>query len=175
MFELFYTFFKIGMFTFGGGLAMIPIIEKEMIENKKWINRDEMLEMITISQITPGPIAINTATFIGRKRLGFKGAVCATIGVVLPSLILLTLISIYLSKSFTNPIIQKGFLGLRSGIVALILSSIFSLSKTTFIKMQDYIIFIISLGSLIFFNFSPIILIVGFGVFSIIFNLKNNN
>lgn len=172
MLELFITFFKIGLFTFGGGIAMIPIIEKEVVYKKKWINKDEMLEMVTISQMTPGPIAVNSATFIGKKCFGTKGAILATVGVTLPSLTILTLISIYLSTSFSNPIIVKGFIGLRAGIVALILNSIFSLGKTTFVKIQDYIIFILSLIGLIFFNFSPIALIIGFGAISIVVNRR---
>ena len=98
MLELFLTFFRIGMFTFGGGYAMIPLIEREIIYNKKWIDKDELLEIISISQMTPGPIAINAATFIGKKRMGILGSIAATLGVISPSLLVIILISIFLAS-----------------------------------------------------------------------------
>lgn len=169
MLELFLTFFKIGMSTFGGGYAMIPLIEREMINEKKWIDKDELLEIITISQMTPGPIAINAATFIGKKKAGILGSVAATFGVVAPSLIIITIISAFFSKSFLNPTMQKIFIGLRAGIAALILSSVIKLSKNTLVDYFSYIIFITSLIGLIFFNISPITLILFFGIGCIIF------
>ncbi|MGL4867058.1 MAG: chromate transporter [Cetobacterium sp.] len=169
MFQIFITFFKIGLFTFGGGYAMIPLIEREMISEKKWIDKDELLEIISISQMTPGPIAINAATFIGKKRLGILGAISATLGVIAPSLIIITLISSFFAQSFLNPTMQKLFIGLRAGIAALILSSVVKLSKNTLNDYFSYVIFTISLLALIFFNTSPILLILIFGVGSIIF------
>ncbi|MGL4946255.1 MAG: chromate transporter [Cetobacterium sp.] len=169
MFQIFITFFKIGLFTFGGGYAMIPLIEREMISEKKWIDKDELLEIISISQMTPGPIAINAATFIGKKRLGILGAVSATLGVIAPSLIIITLISSFFAQSFLNPTMQKLFIGLRAGIAALILSSVIKLSKNTLNDYFSYVIFTISLLTLIFFNISPILLILIFGVGSIVF------
>lgn len=167
MLELFLTFFKIGMFTFGGGYAMIPLIEREMIYEKKWIDKDELLEIISISQMTPGPIAINAATFIGKKRMGVLGAIAATLGVVTPSLLIL--ISAFFAKNFLNPIMQKLFIGLRAGIAALILSSVIKLSENTLIDKLSYSIFFISLLSLILFNISPIFLILFFGIGCILF------
>ncbi|MEG0069769.1 chromate transporter [Cetobacterium sp.] len=169
MFELFFTFFKIGMFTFGGGYAMIPLIEKEIMYNKNWIDKDELLEIISISQMTPGPIAINAATFIGKKKLGFLGSISATLGVITPSLIVITIISAFFSQSFLNPVMQKLFIGLRAGIAALILSSVLKLSKNILKDIFSYSIFLISLIGLIFFNISPIFLILFFGTGSIIF------
>ncbi|MGL4977630.1 MAG: chromate transporter [Cetobacterium sp.] len=169
MLELFLTFFKIGISTFGGGYAMIPLIEREMINEKKWIDKDELLEIITISQMTPGPIAINAATFIGKKKAGILGSVSATLGVVAPSLIIITIISAFFSKSFLNPTMQKIFIGLRAGIAALILSSVIKLSKNTLVDYFSYIIFTTSLIGLIFFNVSPITLILFFGIGCIIF------
>lgn len=169
MFELFFTFFKIGIFTFGGGYAMIPLIEKEIMSNKNWIDKDELLEIISISQMTPGPIAINAATFIGKKKLGFLGSLSATLGVITPSLIVITIISAFFSQSFLNPVMQKLFIGLRAGIAALILSSVLKLSKNILKDFFSYSIFIISLIGLIFFNISPIFLILFFGIGSIVF------
>ncbi|MGL4652878.1 chromate transporter [Cetobacterium sp.] len=169
MLELFLTFFKIGISTFGGGYAMIPLIEREMINEKKWIDKDELLEIITISQMTPGPIAINAATFIGKKKAGILGSMAATLGVVAPSLLVITIISAFFSKSFLNPTMQKIFIGLRAGIAALILSSVIKLSKNTLVDYFSYIIFTTSLIGLIFFNVSPITLILFFGIGCIIF------
>ena len=94
LFELFFTFFKLGLFTFGGGYAMIPQIKEQVIEKKKWLSEEEVLEIIAISESTPGPIAINMATFIGYRQKKVLGSVCSTLGVVLPSLIIIYIISI---------------------------------------------------------------------------------
>lgn len=169
MFDLFLTFFRIGLFTFGGGYAMIPLIEREILENKKWIDRDELLEIISISQMTPGPIAINAATFIGKKQGGFLGSVFATAGVVAPSLLVILAISIIFGSSFNNPYVQKFFTALRAGISALILSSVIKLSKTALINKFSVGIFLFSIVGLLFFNFSPILLILFMGVGTIIF------
>ena len=96
--SLFATFFKIGLFTFGGGYAMIPLIEKEIVDKKKWITGDDILEIFAISESTPGPIAINSATFVGYKTAGFLGALFATLGVVLPSFTIIFILSFFLEK-----------------------------------------------------------------------------
>lgn len=167
--ELFWTFFKIGIFTFGGGYAMIPLIENEIIVNKKWIDKDELLEIISISQMTPGPIAINAATFIGKKIGGITGSILATLGVVMPSLIIITAISMFFVKYFNNPIIMKLFLGLKAGVVALILLTVVKLSKNNFKEINKTIIFLIAIVILILFRkISPIYLILFFGVGNII-------
>lgn len=119
--------------------------------------------------MTPGPIAINAATFIGKKRMGVLGAIAATLGVVTPSLLIIILISAFFAKNFLNPIMQKLFIGLRAGIAALILSSVIKLSENTLIDKLSYSIFFISLLSLILFNISPIFLILFFGIGCILF------
>lgn len=172
--ELFFTFFKIGLFTFGGGYAMIPLIEKEIIENKKWIKEDELLEIISISQMTPGPIAINAATFIGKKYKGFLGAIVATSGVILPSFLIITLIAYFFSNSFLNPYVQKAFTGLRAGIVALIFSSVFKLSKKSITNFFETSIFCGAIFLLVYLNISPIYLILFFGFFSIFISFFKN-
>ncbi len=96
--ELFLTFMKIGAFTFGGGYAMIPLIQKEVCENKKWLNEKEISDIVAISESTPGPIAINAATFVGYQTAGFSGACMATLGVVLPSFLIISLISLVLTQ-----------------------------------------------------------------------------
>ncbi|MBC2855177.1 MAG: chromate transporter [Cetobacterium sp.] len=166
--DLFITFFKIGLFTFGGGYAMIPLIEKKAIEEKKWISEDELLEIISISQITPGPIAINAATFIGRKMGGVTGAIAATLGVVLPSLLIITTIAAFFYKDFNNIYIQKIFIGLRAGITAMIFMSVKKLYKSSVKNLSGILIFLITIISLLFSLISPIALILIFGLGSLI-------
>ncbi len=125
--DLFFTFAKIGLFTFGGGYAMIPLIQKEAGENKHWINDEELLNVIAIAESTPGPIAINSATFIGRKVAGVKGAACATLGVVLPSFLIIVVISYILEAFESLKIVQYAFWGIRAGVLALILKALWSL------------------------------------------------
>ena len=96
--ELFLTFMKIGAFTFGGGYAMIPLIQREVCDNKHWLNEDDILEVVAIAESTPGPVAINAATFVGCRTAGTLGAVCATLGVVLPSFLIISLISMILTQ-----------------------------------------------------------------------------
>ena len=109
--ELFISFFKIGLFTFGGGYAMIPLIQKEIAEQKKWITDDDILEIVAIAESTPGPIAVNAATFVGWRTAGFLGALCATIGVVLPSFVIISLIAFVLGEFQESKQCAMPFLG----------------------------------------------------------------
>lgn len=127
--SLFATFFKIGAFTFGGGYAMIPLIQKEAAENKKWITDDEMLEIVAIAESTPGPIAINSATFIGNKVAGVTGAAAATLGVVLPSYCIITVIYFFLSNFADLLPVKYAFFGIRAGVIALVLKAVIGLVK----------------------------------------------
>lgn len=120
--QLFLEFLKIGLFTFGGGYAMIPLI-KETVFKYGWINEDHFLDMIGLSEVTPGPIAINMATFIGNEQGGFLGAVLATIGVILPAFIIMLVISILLKKFMKNRFVQASLGGVKSVAIALIASS----------------------------------------------------
>jgi len=127
--ELFLTFFKIGAFTFGGGYAMIPLIQRETVENKKWITDDDILEIIAIAESTPGPIAINAATFVGYRTCGFWGAFCATFGVVLPSFVIITIISRVLEAFQGLRAVRYAFFGIRAGVLALILKALWNMYK----------------------------------------------
>lgn len=129
MLTLFITFLKIGGFTFGGGYAMIPLIQKEVVENKKWVTDDDILEIIAIAESTPGPIAINSATFIGHRTCGFFGSFFATLGVVLPSFIIITIIA-YLLQGFADiAAVKYAFFGIRAGVLALLLKSFWGMFK----------------------------------------------
>ncbi len=129
LWQLFVTFFKIGAFTFGGGYAMIPLIQKEAVENRKWITDDDILEIIAIAESTPGPIAINSATFVGYRTCGVLGAACATFGVVLPSFAVILAISYVLREFQQVRAVQYAFNGIRAGVLALLFKALWTMYK----------------------------------------------
>ncbi len=126
---VFITFLRIGAFTFGGGYAMIPLIQRETVEKHKWISDDDILEIIAIAESTPGPIAINSATFVGYKVAGVFGSFCATFGVVLPSYIIISIIALLLNEFQDIKAVQYAFFGIRAGVLALILKSFVTMFK----------------------------------------------
>lgn len=181
LFLLFFTFFKIGLFTFGGGYAMIAQIRETIVENKKWLTEDELLHIITIAEATPGPIAINMATFIGYKRKGFWGSVFCTLGVVLPSFMIIFLISLFVDEFLKFKYVEYAFAGINSAVAFLILKTGISMFKKMEKKVLPIICFTIVFGLIILFEFLSIsfssiyfILIGGIiGIFAYsIFNLK---
>lgn len=123
LFKLFITFFKIGLFTFGGGYAMISQIKEEMIKKKHWLSEDELMQIITIAESTPGPIAINLATYVGYQRHKILGSLCATIGVVLPSLFIIFIISLFLDQFMKNQYIKNAFIGINACVAFLIMKT----------------------------------------------------
>ena len=127
--DLFLVFFKIGAFTFGGGLAMIPIIQREVVENHHWAEDQDILDIVAIAESTPGPISINTATFIGYRVGGFWGAAAATFGTVLPSFVIISIISMVLSAFEENLYVRFAFNGIRAGVLALILKALWNMYK----------------------------------------------
>lgn len=167
--ELFITFLKIGSFSFGGGYTLAPLIEREFIVKRPWMTRRDLLEIISISQMTPGVIAINTATFVGKKAGGIKGAIIASIGVSLPSLFIISFIIHFLSDSFGDPVVTKALTGIRAGAIAMIFYSVIGLLKTGADSLFSRVIFIFSLILLIYTPVSPILLISGGGVLGIVF------
>lgn len=182
LFSLFLTFFKIGLFTFGGGYAMIAQIRESIVENKKWLTEDELLHVITISEATPGPIAINMATFIGYKRKGVLGSALATLGVVLPSFIIIFTISLFVEKFLKIEYVAYAFAGINSAVAFLILKTGITMFKKMEKKLLPIICFCIVFGLIIAFEFLSIsfssiyfILIGGaIGVFAYsIFNIYN--
>lgn len=127
--QLFATFFKIGAFTFGGGYAMIPLIQKEMVERKKWITEKEIMDVVAIAETTPGPIAVNAATFVGYKVAGVTGAGIATFGLVLPPFVIIFLIATILRPFMDYPIVEHAFWGVRIAVLALITKTFFMMTK----------------------------------------------
>ena len=158
--DLFFTFCRIGGLTFGGGYAMLPIIQKEIVEEKKWATEEEVLDYYAVGQCTPGIIAVNTATFIGYKVHGIIGAIVATLGVVFPSLIIITIIAALLKKFANYSIVQHAFSGIRVVVIALIVSAILKLAKTSIKNSTTLIIAIIAFILVAFVNLSPIYIVI---------------
>lgn len=131
LFELFLTFFKIGLFTFGGGYAMISIIDDTCVERKKWITEEEMKNLVVIAESTPGPVAINCATFVGYKKRGITGALFATFGMVLPSFIIIYVISLFLNDFLEIKIVADAFNGIKAAVGVLILGVGIKMVKNT--------------------------------------------
>ncbi len=126
---MFGSFFKIGLFTFGGGYAMVPIIQREVIDHRGWVDRDEFIELLTLAQSAPGPIALNTSVFVGYKVRGYAGALAALLGVVVPAFTVILLVAIYFAQFRENVYVNAAFKGMRPAVVALIVSPIVSLSR----------------------------------------------
>ena len=129
LWQVFATFFKIGAFTFGGGYAMIPLIQRETVDNHNWVTEDDILEIIAIAESTPGPIAINSATFVGYRTCGVLGSVAATLGVVLPSFIIIFAISFVLRQFQELKAVQYAFHGIRAGVMALLCKALWGMYK----------------------------------------------
>ena len=165
--DIFVTFFKIGLFTFGGGYAMIPLIEKEIAEKKKWVDGEEITDILAVSQSIPGAIAINSATFIGFKISGKKGALVAALGVILPSFCVIAVIAAFFSKFGDNPIIKSIFAGIRPAVVALITFAVFRVGKTSIKDTTGLIVAIIASVLVIAFNIHAIFVIIGGAIFGL--------
>lgn len=129
--NLFMSFFKIGLFTIGGGLAMIPMMEKELINKKRWINDEELLDYYAVSQSTPGIIAVNVATFVGYKQAGIIGGIFATLGIVTPSWIIITILAFFINSISDYPMVQKALKGINVAVASLLTSVIINFSKKT--------------------------------------------
>lgn len=131
--DLFVSFFKIGLFSFGGGYAMIPLIQREVIEVNPWLSQPEFLDMLAIAQITPGPIAINTATFVGQRVAGLPGAITTTFAVVFPSFVIVVLLSYIVKRIGESERMDSVYKGLRPVVLALILSALVSIGRESIV------------------------------------------
>lgn len=167
--QLFFTFLKIGTFSFGGGYAMIPFIQREIIENHQWINNNVFMDIIGISQMTPGPVAINSATFVGYKVAGVLGSIAATLGVVTMSFILVSIASKAMEKFKESKVLKGALLGMRPVLIALIIQAFFDLAKDAYIDIKSVIITLIIGALLLSKKVHPIIVIIISGILGIIF------
>lgn len=168
---LFLTFLKIGGFTFGGGYAMIPIIQREIVEKKKWITDDDILEIIAIAESTPGPIAINSATFVGYRVGGYLGAMLATLGVVLPPLCIIFAISFVLRQFSELKAVKYAFWGIRAGVLALICKALWSMYKKVNKGLVPYIIMALAFIAVAVFDINVLYVIIGCAVIGLVTSL----
>ena len=179
-FDLFWTFAKIGVCTFGGGYAMLPALQREVVEKRAWATEEELTDYFAIGQCTPGVIAVNTATFVGQKQKGAAGGVFATLGVVFPSIVIIMVIAAFLQNFAHLPAVVHAFNGVRACVCALILSSVLKLRRTTIVDKGTLVIFLAALalavtgvfvtppdtavGAVLGFFTSPIVVVVAAGV-----------
>ena len=167
--EMFWCFFKIGAFTLGGGYAMIPLIEKEIVENKKWLNKEEFMDVMVVSQSFPGALAVNCATFLGYKISGLIGALVALLSVILPSFTIILVIAAYFMQSRSNYYVNAIFLGITAIIPLLVLSGAISLGKGVERNKSNVITGGIALILLVVFDINPSLLIILGAVYGIVF------
>ena len=160
LFDLFWTFCKIGALTFGGGYAMLPLIQREIVENKKWSTEKEILDYYAVGQCTPGVLAVNTATFIGYKLRGIIGGIVATLGVIFPSIVIILIIAAFLQNFADLAIVQSAFAGIRVAVVALIITTVVKLIKSSIKDYLGVIIAIIAFVISAFIGLSPVYVVI---------------
>jgi chromate transporter len=171
--ELFFIFLKMGCFTFGGGYAMIPIVERELIIKKNWTTIDEVMEYYTIAQITPGIIAVNLATFIGYKKKGYAGGALSTIGFVLPGVTLIILAALLLKNFEELSVVQNAFTGIRIAVGALIIDTVIKMIKGNFKDWKAVSFFITAFILSFIFKVSPMLIVLGAGLIGLFINYPN--
>ena len=170
--DLFFTFSKIGALTFGGGYAMLPIIQREIVEGKDWATEEEILDYYAVGQCTPGVIAVNTATFIGYKNRGIIGAIFATLGLVFPSLIIIMILASFLQSFSTLPLVQSAFAGIRIAVIALIIDTVIKLFKSSIKDILGIIICLLAFILSAFLNISPVYIVISAALLGLISKAK---
>jgi chromate transporter len=157
--QLYFAFLRIGLFTIGGGYAMLPLIHKEVVEKYGWATDEEVINYYAIGQSTPGIIAVNTATFIGVKQKGFLGGIVATLGMVTPSWIIISLLAHFIGAYRENPYVEKAFMGIRIMVLALILSAVIKMGQKVLKQKSDYFLMILGLILVAFIGITPVYVI----------------
>ena len=171
LWQVFCSFFKIGAFTFGGGYAMIPLIQQETVQKRKWITDEDILEIVAIAESTPGPIAINAATFVGYRTCGVLGAVCATLGVVLPSFCIILAISFVLRQFQQLEEVRFAFNGIRAGVLALLVKSLWTMYKKSPKGWPAYVVMAGSFLLTAVFDINVLFVIIGCAAFGLVTSL----
>lgn len=172
--ELFFTFCRIGGFTFGGGYAMLPMIQKEIVQEKKWATDEEIMNYYAVGQCTPGVIAVNAATFIGHKHRGIPGAIFATLGVITPSVIIISIIAAFISNFAHIPAVRHALAGISVVISVLVLNAVISLWKKGVKNFFGIIVFALSFLTAVFTNFSPIYTVLAAILCGILYGKKSS-
>lgn len=166
--ELYAAFFRIGGLTFGGGLTMLPMLKYELVQNKQWVSEDDLLDYYAVGQCTPGIIAVNVSTFVGYKKKGIIGAIFSTLGMISPSLIIVSILALFLQNVLDNEIVQHAVAGVKVVVCALMLNTVITMAKKT---IKNYVGAIVCLIAFILAMFSPIptvLIVICAGIFGII-------
>ena len=166
--ELFSAFFRIGILTFGGGLTMLPMLKYELVEKRKWITEEYLLDCYAIGQCTPGIIAVNTATFVGYKRKGVAGGIVATRGMVSPSIVIITVVALFLEVLINHPITQHALMGIRGVVCALMLNTVLTLAKKSLVSPICVVICAVAFALALLTEIPTILLIVLAGVAGVV-------
>lgn len=169
LFRMFLTFIKIGTFTLGGGYAMLSLIEEEVVEKNKWLESDEFIDIIALAQTIPGALAINSATYIGYRLFGFRGALLGCLGMMLPSVISILFVALVFTRIQNVKLVVKAFSGIRPAVVALILSAVLKMGNSIPKTILNLIWLAITVLSVIIFNIHPIIVIIVSGIVGYLF------
>ncbi len=169
LFNLFAAFFRIGALTFGGGYAMLPMLEKEIIEKHKWATMEEIMDYFAISQCTPGVIAVNTATFVGYKNKGIIGGLVATLGVITPSITIISLIALALSAIYQNPIVEYAFAGIGVAVCAVLIQAVIKMGKAGLVDRFTWLVGIVAFLFAIFFDMPTVLIVVVAGLSGVIY------
>ncbi|WP_066889914.1 chromate transporter [Clostridium nigeriense] len=170
--EMFVAFFKIGAFTFGGGYAMIPLIEEEVVNNKKWIGKEEFMDILVVSQSLPGALAVNCSMFLGYKIAGILGGCMALLAVILPSFLIILLIAAFFMQFRNNYYVNAAFMGINAAVPLLVLVGAISLGKGLERNTRTIAIIIIALIALTFFDIHPVIVIIASAIYGAVFLRK---
>lgn len=158
--SLFLTFAKIGVMTFGGGLTMLPLLTKEIVEKKKWASEEQLLDYYAVGQCTPGIIAVNTATFIGYSQAGIAGGIFATVGMVTPSVLIIIAVAAALQQFMEYPVVASALMGIRAVVCALLSHTVITLAKKSLVDIVTAMIFIIGFVLCFVFDITPILVVV---------------
>ena len=166
---MYVSFFQIGLFTFGGGYAMLPMLEKECVDKHAWTTRDELLDIFALAQCTPGVIAVNTATFLGKKQAELPGAVMATLGVISPSLVIISFIAALLKNFADLEPVQHALAGVRAAVTALIFASVYKMAKGALKDPLSWGVAIVAFLLVALFGASPVAIVVAAALIGFLF------
>lgn len=170
LFSLFLTFAKIGGITFGGGLTMLPLLTREIVQKKKWATEEELLDYYAVGQCTPGIIAVNTATFIGYYQAGVLGGIFATLGMVTPSIIIITIVASVLQTFMEYPIVASALTGINAIVCALLSHTVITLGRKSLVNVISVVLFILGLIACFVFDITPILLVIIGGIVGIVYS-----
>lgn len=169
--DLFLTFARVGVCTFGGGYAMLPLLQREVVDKRGWATEEELMDYYAIGQCTPGVIAVNTSTFIGYKTYGVRGAVCATAGMIFPSLVIISIIAAFIQQFAHLEMVQHAFAGIRIAVCALVLQSVWKIARKGIVDAFTGMLLPIAFVAVAFFRVSPVLMVVLAGTAGILSGL----